>query len=310
MNPKVFVSHATEDKERFVLEFAAKLRQRGIDAWLDRWEMLPGDSLVDKIFEEGLKNAEAIIIVLSNNSVNKPWVKEELNAGIISKLKKGTKIIPVVIDNCDVPEALKSTLWERIDNLAQYENSLSRIIASIYGHTERPPLGAPPKYVTQPVFQVPGLTRIDSLVFKQSAETELLNSPTIIDPKTLFAGTDIPPNELGDSLEMLEQNGYIRLIRDIGPGPYRFRITLYGMDQYARVYIPDYSEIINDVVVSIVNKQLKDNRSIAKEVGQHLRLVDHIMDLLENKGQLKLSKDVAGGVRVLDVSVSLRRALT
>lgn len=310
MNPKVFVSHATEDKERFVINFAAKLRRKGIDAWLDRWEMLPGDSLVDKIFDEGLKDASAIVIVLSTNSVNKPWVKEELNAGIVSKLKKGTKVIPVVIDRCDVPEALKSTLWERIDNLSQYENSLDRIVASIYGHIEKPPLGNPPEYVKQQVLQIPGLTRMDSLVFKLSAEKELLNSPTIIDPKTLFAETDIPLSELEDSLEMLEQHGYIRLIRHVGPGPYRFSITLYGMDQYARAYIPDYSRIINDVVASIVNKQLTDNRFIADETGQRLRFVDHVLDLLENNGQIKLSKDIGGGVRVYNISVSLRRTLT
>jgi TIR domain len=115
MNPKVFVSHASEDKDRFVLGFARKLRESGIDAWLDKWEMLPGDSLVEKIFEEGLKEASAIIIVLSGNSVNKPWVKEELNASIMSKLNKGSKIIPVVLDDSDVPESLKSTLWEKIN---------------------------------------------------------------------------------------------------------------------------------------------------------------------------------------------------
>ncbi len=53
MSPKVFVSHASEDKDRFVTKFATKLREKGVDAWLDKWEMLPGDSLVDKFFEEG-----------------------------------------------------------------------------------------------------------------------------------------------------------------------------------------------------------------------------------------------------------------
>ena len=37
--PKVFLSHASEDKDRFVLQFATQLRARGIDVWLDRWEM-------------------------------------------------------------------------------------------------------------------------------------------------------------------------------------------------------------------------------------------------------------------------------
>lgn len=67
--PKVFVSHASEDKSRFVVDFARSLRENGVDAWLDQWEMKPGDSLVDKIFEEGLKDARAVIVVLSKSSV-------------------------------------------------------------------------------------------------------------------------------------------------------------------------------------------------------------------------------------------------
>ena len=71
MSPKVFLSHASEDKDRFVLNFATKLMQKGIDVWLDKWEILPGDSLIDKIFEEGIKNAQAVIVVLSTHSVDK-----------------------------------------------------------------------------------------------------------------------------------------------------------------------------------------------------------------------------------------------
>src|SRR5712691_12860113 len=59
--PKVFLSHASEDKE-FVLDFASRLRRRGVDVWLDRWEILPGDSFVDKIFDEGLAQAKAVKI--------------------------------------------------------------------------------------------------------------------------------------------------------------------------------------------------------------------------------------------------------
>ena len=34
--------------------------------------MYLGESLVDKIFEEGIKNAQAVIVVVSKNSVEKP----------------------------------------------------------------------------------------------------------------------------------------------------------------------------------------------------------------------------------------------
>src|SRR5215208_5858591 len=120
MNPKVFISHAREDKERFVLAFARRLRSQGIDAWVDQWEILPGDSLVDKLFEEGLRNADAVIIVLSQHSVHKPWVREELNVALVNRINRQIKLIPVLIDKVLVPEALQSTIWEDIRDLGNY----------------------------------------------------------------------------------------------------------------------------------------------------------------------------------------------
>ena len=166
MSPKVFISHAGEDKDRFVTEFATKLRDHGIDAWLDKWEMLPGDSLIDKIFEEGLKKADAIIIVLSENSVKKPWVHEELNASMIKRISKGTKIIPVIIDDCEIPESFKSTLWERIADLSYYEKNLDRIVAAIFGQREKPPIGKTPIYTDFDIANISGLTKGDNLVLR------------------------------------------------------------------------------------------------------------------------------------------------
>lgn len=92
--PKVFISHASEDKQRFVVAFAERLRQSGVDAWLDQLEMRPGDSLVDKIFEEGLAQAQAVIVVISAASVKKLWVREELNLAVVKRIGKGLKLIP------------------------------------------------------------------------------------------------------------------------------------------------------------------------------------------------------------------------
>ncbi|HEX3684106.1 MAG TPA: toll/interleukin-1 receptor domain-containing protein [Bryobacteraceae bacterium] len=87
MSHRVFISHASEDKERFVLRLAEQLREKGIDAWLDPWEMLPGDNLVDKIFNAGLKQSDVVIVVLSNVSVEKPWVQKELSSAVVKTSK-------------------------------------------------------------------------------------------------------------------------------------------------------------------------------------------------------------------------------
>ena len=166
MNPKVFVSHASEDKERFVRDFGIKLRSKGIEAWIDEWEISPGDSLIDRIFEEGIKIAQAIVIVVSKHSISKPWVREELNASMIKKINGISKLIPVIIDECEVPEALHSIAWVRIKDFHNYDNEFERIVMSIYGYSDKPALGATPMYTQTTIDVLPDLTKTDSLVMK------------------------------------------------------------------------------------------------------------------------------------------------
>ena len=91
--------------------------------------------------------------------------------------------------------------------------------------------------------------------------------------------------------------------------PYEYEITLFGFDKYASAYIKDYQQIIHDVIVSIVNQSLRDNHEIADRLGQPLKLIEHILDLLESKGHVKLSKDLDGGVHIFDTSPALKRML-
>src|SRR5260370_38542650 len=107
--PKVFVSHASEDRARFVLGFATKLLENGIDAWLDKWEMHPGDSLVDKIFEVGIGGAEAVFIFFLQNWIWKTWVGEEMKYTVVERVKTGHKNIPILIYGFSVPKTLQIT---------------------------------------------------------------------------------------------------------------------------------------------------------------------------------------------------------
>lgn len=104
---KTFLSHSSKDKS-LVLEVAEMLRKNGV--WLDSWEMDAGDSLSDKI-EKGIDNAKNFAIVLSNNSVNSPWVKYELNMAIIKYLEnENYRIIVIKIDDVEIPLRLKPFL--------------------------------------------------------------------------------------------------------------------------------------------------------------------------------------------------------
>ena len=164
MPPKVVIGHASEDKLRFVADFARRLRENGVDAWVYQWEMKPRDSLVDKIFEEGLKDSRTVIVVLSKSSVQKPWVREELNASVVNRISRGTRLIPFVIGDYEVPESLRSTVWQRVDDVSNYgEKSLQRILSAIFEVSDKPTLGNPPARFEGAAPLIPGLSRVDNL---------------------------------------------------------------------------------------------------------------------------------------------------
>ena len=143
--PRAFISHATEDKARFVTQFATALRAGGIDAWVDEWEIQAGDSLVDKVFTHGIDRARVFVVVLSDASISKPWVREELDAGMVRRISAGTKVIPVLLDDVHVPAALQHLRYVSVPRLG-LAGAVEDVRASVFGLTVAPPIGPAPKY--------------------------------------------------------------------------------------------------------------------------------------------------------------------
>ncbi len=309
MNPKVFISHASEDKERFVVNFASKLRANGVDAWLDRWEMLPGDSLVDKIFGEGIKEADSFIIVLSNHSVNKPWVREELNASFIKRIGKNSKIIPIVLDNCTVPECLQSTIWENINDHQNYEENFTRILNSILGVFDKPALGLTPSYATTKINEIQDLHKIDTLIFTQACQNVLSKSDKSVCLSDIYddlKAQKISDEDISESLEVLDSKGYIKATKAGGIIPF-FIITTFGFDQFARANIDNYEEIVNDICLKLINHSLENNADVADMTNHPLALVNHVFNLLENHGLIKIAKLMGELYQIINISPELKR---
>jgi len=310
----IYERSTSADKERFFLKFSQKLGAKGIDAWLDKWEMYPGDSLIDKIFEEGIKNAQAIIIVLSNNSINKKWVREELNAGMVKKINEGSKLIPVIIDDCEIPECLKSTIWIRIKNLDNYNEELDRIVMSILGESDKPPLGPLPIYTKFVIDSLPGLTKLDTLVIKLSCEEAIKIGDPFIDVSYILEkikSLDIPKDEILESIEVLGRKGYFKITKT-NIGISHFTITIHGFDNYARNFIKDYDSIFNSLLSLIVNQNMRDNKSLTSNLKQPMMIVNHILYYLESRGFINISESLGGGVHIhiYNLSPELKRLLS
>ena len=193
-------------------------------------------------------DAEAVIIVLSEHSVDKPWVREELDASIIKKVEDLTTLIPVVIDDCEVPESLRSTVWQKIENLEEYGTEFDRIVAAIYGHRgDKLELGPPPEYSQTAVDTLPGLTSVDTLVLKLSCQKAIEGFDYFIQTHDVWEQVDavgVPLVEFNDSLEVLHGRGYIRTndgtLGSADESPLSYTIQIRGFKVYARALVENY----------------------------------------------------------------------
>jgi hypothetical protein len=151
--PKAFVSHSHSDKPT-AERLARELRNQGIDAWFDKWEIRPGDSLIQKVFEEGLKECSAFLVLLSPRSVASNWVKHELDVAMVKRLDGAARVIPVMVEQCEIPEALRPLLW--VDITQDFDAGVRRIADTVLGRSEKPPVRPQPSGIR---VSVPGLTQ-------------------------------------------------------------------------------------------------------------------------------------------------------
>lgn len=138
--PKVFLSFGWEDKE--LAEVIAKeLMRNGIDVWWAKWEISSGDSLRQKI-DDGLDECTHFIVLLSPKAIEKPWVKQEMDAGLVRMLSEKCKFIPLrySLSHEELPPLLSGHFSPEVDD----NNNISQLVNDIHGISSKPKLGKPP----------------------------------------------------------------------------------------------------------------------------------------------------------------------
>lgn len=97
MNKRLFISHASEDKDSFVRQLASALQDSGIDVWYDEYEIKPGMSIRESV-DRGLASCDVGILVFSKWYFKKKWTIWELNGLIQKMLNNSATLIPIYFD--------------------------------------------------------------------------------------------------------------------------------------------------------------------------------------------------------------------
>lgn len=175
-SPRAFLSFAWED-HNLAERLARELRANGIDTWWAEWEIGAGDSMRQKI-DEGLEGCTHFLVLLTPNSKTKPWVNQEMDAGLVKKLRSETKFIPVRYQLAaeDLPPLLSGLHSPAIDD---FENSVPQLINDIHGLTQKPPLGQLPQVAEEVESGHTKAATAVARVFVEASETAMFGDPQL-----------------------------------------------------------------------------------------------------------------------------------
>src|SRR4029077_11253769 len=120
----LFISYSRKDLAA-VESLVAVLKKRGWSVWFD--QHLKAGSSVDRVIEQALSNARAVVVAWSRNSVNSDWVRAEA-----AYAQENAKLFPIRLD--DAPLPLRFTHVHTL-NLSSWDGSAGhRALETLINH--------------------------------------------------------------------------------------------------------------------------------------------------------------------------------
>jgi len=127
---KVFLSHSSKDKS-FARKLSKLLKDNQVSVWLDEAELKVGDSLLFRI-SDAISENDFVIAIISKNSAASHWVQKELALAMNYEItKKKVKVLPVIIDECEIPSFLVDKLYLDFRNQDDFGEPFDRLLHSI-----------------------------------------------------------------------------------------------------------------------------------------------------------------------------------
>lgn len=131
---KVFLCHASNDKQ-IVHNLYKKLSTDGVDPWLDKEKILPGQNW-ELVIKNALFDADVILVCLSKKSISREgFIQKEIKQALDKADEKPEEtiyIIPVRLEECDIPTQLSKWQWvDLFDN-----NGYRKLISSLKKRSE------------------------------------------------------------------------------------------------------------------------------------------------------------------------------
>jgi hypothetical protein len=129
---RAFLSHAHSDKAIVDHLYAWLSETAEIPIWYDAHN-LPASATIATELADAISQCRSMLIVLSKKSVTSGWVAEEYNAAIGQRAQyKEYRIIPVLIEECEIPGFLRTTKWIEMRDDSLDLKTANELVTSLY----------------------------------------------------------------------------------------------------------------------------------------------------------------------------------
>jgi hypothetical protein len=160
----------------------------------------------------------------------------------------------------------------------------------------------------------PRLDSSDRLILKVCCELELERRErgAALDTDTVLQEAEyegIGREQAVESMELLNEEGYINAIYTNSEVPYLLTVTDSGFDAYGHAYISDYETLVRSVGRRIVDHNERDSTEIADALNEQLATVEHILGLFEARGFIDIRYETGPSLGFGRVSPRLNRWL-
>ena len=132
LRPKVFIAYAEEDLDS-AKKLYRHLEDRGLDPWLDKFRLLPGQNW-PRAIERAIRISDYFLACFSRRAVTKRGTfQSELRYALDCARRQPLDrifLIPVRLEDCTVPEPVARQL-QYVDLFPDWEPGLARILAAL-----------------------------------------------------------------------------------------------------------------------------------------------------------------------------------
>ncbi|MGJ8651593.1 MAG: toll/interleukin-1 receptor domain-containing protein [Opitutaceae bacterium] len=124
----ISISYSNIDSD-FALNLTQQIFRKGGHVWIDQCEIVPGESIYEKV-QEAFSSASVIIAILTPESLQSFWCKKEVATAMTREIEeRRVLLIPVLLRDCEIPLFLKDKKYA--DFREDFDRGMSELMPAI-----------------------------------------------------------------------------------------------------------------------------------------------------------------------------------